>query len=131
MPASRAKRYIALTLVNISDRWGEWWTPRPGRFNPPPPRKDLVPTEQEAEWGPGSVWTSDTATSYAYLVFSGIFLTMFSKLPVVNPFQWPLGLRFGSAVSRLLGLWVRIPPGLGCLFLVNVVCFQLEVSASG
>jgi len=25
--------------------------------------------------------------------------------------QWPRGLRRGSAVVRLLGLWVRIPPG--------------------
>ena len=25
--------------------------------------------------------------------------------------QWPRGLRCGSAAARLLGLWVRIPPG--------------------
>jgi hypothetical protein len=25
--------------------------------------------------------------------------------------QWPCGLRCGSAAARLLGLWVRIPPG--------------------
>jgi hypothetical protein len=25
--------------------------------------------------------------------------------------QWPCGLRRGSAAARLLGLWVRIPPG--------------------
>ena len=25
--------------------------------------------------------------------------------------QWPRGLRRGSAAARLLGLWVRIPPG--------------------
>jgi hypothetical protein len=29
--------------------------------------------------------------------------------------QWPCGLRRGSAAVRLLGLWVRIPPGHGCL----------------
>ena len=26
-------------------------------------------------------------------------------------FQWPRGVRSGSAAARLLGLWVRIPPG--------------------
>jgi hypothetical protein len=29
----------------------------------------------------------------------------------INPSQWPCGLRSGSAAARLLGLWVRIPPG--------------------
>ena len=33
--------------------------------------------------------------------------------------------------ARLLGLWVRIPQGHGCLFLVLVGCCQLEVSVSG
>jgi hypothetical protein len=42
------------------------------------------------------------------------------------------GLRRGSAAARLLGLWVRIPPGTWmCLSLVGVVCCQVEVSASG
>ena len=36
-----------------------------------------------------------------------------------------------SAAARLLGLWVRIPPGHGSLFLVSVVCCQVEVSALG
>ena len=31
----------------------------------------------------------------------------------------------------LLGLWVRIPPGHGCLSRLSVVCCQIEVSASG
>lgn len=97
---------------------------------PPRPRKDLVPIEQKAGWGPGSVWTNDTATSYAYLVFSGVFLTMFSKRPSVNPFQWPRGLRRGSAVALLLGLWFRITPGPGCLSRVTAICYQVEVSAS-
>jgi hypothetical protein len=45
--------------------------------------------------------------------------------------QWPRGLRRGSAVARLLGLWVRIPPGHGvCLSVVSVVCCQVEVSAT-
>ena len=35
--------------------------------------------------------------------------------------QWPRSLWLGSAAKRLLGLRVRIPPGHGCLSLVNVV----------
>jgi len=45
--------------------------------------------------------------------------------------QWPRRLRRSSAVARLLGLWVRIPPGRGTLSLVIVVCCQVEISASG
>jgi hypothetical protein len=40
------------------------------------------------------------------------------------------GLRRGSAAVRLLGMQVRIPPG-ACLSVMNVVCCQVEVSASG
>jgi hypothetical protein len=36
----------------------------------------------------------------------------------------------GSAVARLLGLRVRIPPGV-CMSVVSVVCCQVEVSATG
>jgi len=32
------------------------------------------------------------------------------------------GLRHGSAAARLLGLWVHIAPGLGCVSLVSAVC---------
>ena len=35
--------------------------------------------------------------------------------------QWPRGLRRRSAAARLLRLWVRIPPGHGCLSGVSVV----------
>ena len=45
--------------------------------------------------------------------------------------QWPRGLRRGSAAAPLLGLWVRIPRGHGCLPLVIVVCCQVEVYATG
>ena len=38
--------------------------------------------------------------------------------------QWPRGLRRGSSAARLLGLWVRIPPGHGRLSVVSVVCCQ-------
>jgi len=30
---------------------------------------------------------------------------------IKGPSRWPRGLRRGSAADRLLGLWVRIPPG--------------------
>ena len=36
-----------------------------------------------------------------------------------------------STAARLLRLWVRIPPGYGCLSVGNVVCCQVEVSATG
>jgi hypothetical protein len=44
--------------------------------------------------------------------------------------QWPCSLRRGSAAVRLLGLWVRIPPGHRYLSVVSVVCFQVDISAS-
>ena len=44
--------------------------------------------------------------------------------------QWPRGLRRGSAVARVLGLWVPITPG-ACLSLVSVAFCQVDVSASG
>ena len=46
-------------------------------------------------------------------------------------FQRPRGLRRRSAGARLLRLRVRIPPVRGCLSVVNVVCCQVEDSASG
>jgi hypothetical protein len=42
--------------------------------------------------------------------------------------QWPCGLRRGSAAARLLGLWVRIPPGTRMS--VSCECCQVEVSAT-
>ena len=45
--------------------------------------------------------------------------------------QWPRGLRRGSAASRLLRLWVQIPPTHGCMSVVSVLFCQVEVSASG
>ena len=43
--------------------------------------------------------------------------------------QWPRGLRRRSTAARLLRLWVRIPPG-AWVFVVSVVCCQVEVSAT-
>jgi len=38
--------------------------------------------------------------------------------------HWPRGLRRGSAAARLLGLWVRIPPG--ARMFVSCECFVLS-----
>ena len=43
--------------------------------------------------------------------------------------QWPRGLRRRSTVARLLRSWVRIPPR-AWMFVVSVVCCQVEVSAT-
>jgi hypothetical protein len=43
--------------------------------------------------------------------------------------QWPRGLGRGSAAVRLLGLWVRIPPG--AWMSSWVLCCQVEVCAVG
>jgi hypothetical protein len=44
-------------------------------------------------------------------------------------FQWPRGIKRGSAATRFLGFESR--RGHGCQSLVSVVCCQVEVSASG
>jgi len=58
-------------------------------------------------------------------VFNGFF-----GMNLPGRSHWLLGLRRGSAAARLLGLWVRIPPG-AWMSVVSVVCCQVEVSASG
>jgi hypothetical protein len=55
-----------------------------------------------------------------------IFFQIFS----ISNFTSPQSKR-GSMAARLLGLWVQIPPGHGCLSLASVVCCQVEISASG
>jgi len=47
-----------------------------------------------------------------------------------NQSQWLRNLRYGSAASRLLKLWVRIPSEHGGLSVVSVRCCQVEVSAT-
>ena len=41
---------------------------------------------------------------------------------VLSRSQWPRGLRRRSAAARLLGLWVRIPPGAWIF-----VCYECRV----
>jgi hypothetical protein len=43
--------------------------------------------------------------------------------------QWPRGIRRGSGDSRLMGMRVRILEG-GWMFVMSVVCCQVEVSAT-
>jgi hypothetical protein len=45
--------------------------------------------------------------------------------------QWTRDLRRGSEAAHLVRLWVRIPPGHGCLSVVIVVYCQVEISAKG
>jgi hypothetical protein len=40
------------------------------------------------------------------------------------------GIKRGSAAYYILGLRFRIPPRVGCLSLVSVVCWEVEVSAT-
>ena len=44
--------------------------------------------------------------------------------------QWPRGLTLRSAAACLLGLWVRILPGV-LMFLLSVMCCQVEVFEAG
>ena len=43
--------------------------------------------------------------------------------------QWPRGLRRRSTAARLLRSWDRIPPA-AWMFVVSVLCCQVEVSAT-
>jgi len=73
--------------------------------------------------GPYPVPEESTPPLHTYL--SRLFITLCRS-------QWPGGLRRGSTAARLLGLWVRIPPGHGCLSVLSAVCCcQVEVSATG
>jgi hypothetical protein len=44
--------------------------------------------------------------------------------------QWQRGLRHRCTAALLLRSWVRIPPGHGCLSVVSVACWRVEVSAT-
>jgi hypothetical protein len=45
--------------------------------------------------------------------------------------QWPRRLRRRSAAERLLGSWVRIPPGAWMFVCCECLCCQVEASATG
>jgi hypothetical protein len=45
--------------------------------------------------------------------------------------QWPRGLRSGSAALACWDCGFESRRGHGCLFFVDVACFQIKVSASG
>jgi hypothetical protein len=62
--------------------------------------------------------------------YSSVLCHIFPKQYFSCQSRWPRGQRRGSAAARLLGLWVRIPPG-EWMSLVSVVCCQVEVSATG
>ena len=57
------------------------------------------------------------------------FINLFRIVLIFGRSQWPRGLRRRSMAARLLRLWVRIPPG-AWMFVVSVVCCQVEVSAT-
>ena len=61
---------------------------------------------------------------YIYTVYNSCILERCQS-------PWPLGLRRGSAAIRFLELWVRIPPGRGCLSVVSVMCCQVAFSVRG
>jgi len=48
---------------------------------------------------------------------------------LISRSQWPCGLRCRSTATRPLRSWVQIPPG-AWMFVVSVVCCQVEVSAT-
>ena len=69
------------------------------------------------------------AISYCTILNIVIILV---NLTVVGRSQWPRGLRHRSAAARLLGLWVRIPPGAWmfvscgcCVLLSRGLCDEL------
>ena len=57
-----------------------------------------------------------------------VLICIFSGLNRLS--QWPRGLRRRSAAAHLLRSWVQIPLGHENLSVVNVVCCQVEVSAT-
>jgi hypothetical protein len=106
------------------------------------PGKDPGPIVQEAGWAPGPVWTgaeilastgirspdrparSQSLYRLSYRAQYDIVIEQYCWS------QWPRGLRRRSAAVRVLELWVRIPPGHRSLFVLNVLCCQVEVCAT-
>jgi hypothetical protein len=71
-----------------------------------------------------------------YCVSTGTMVTqklrnvILQILSLYSRFQRPRSLRCRSTAARLLRSWVRIPPGHGWLYVVCVVCCQVEFSAT-
>jgi hypothetical protein len=74
-------------------------------------------------------WTTALSTpknELSFLTPNFIFIYIRFFLNIVYFLrQWPRGLRHGSAAARLLGFWVRIPPG-ACIF-ASCDCCVLSV----
>ena len=66
---------------------------------------------------------------YILLLLLLLFITFMQDVCNYSRSQCPRGLRRRSSATRLLDLWVRIPPGHGCLSHENVCC-QVEVPAT-
>jgi hypothetical protein len=58
-----------------------------------------------------------------------LWINIITVIYVGSRSQWPRGLRRSYAAACLLRSWVRIPPG-AWMFVVSVVCCQVEVSAT-
>ena len=68
-------------------------------------------------------FTAKTATRPSHVV------DLFIILRILGRTRWPHGLRRGFSTDRLQGLGVPISPGTW-VFLVSVVCCEVEVSAT-
>ena len=53
---------------------------------------------------------------FTYLLDIFLMRVFFIRIPEDCRSQWPRGLRRRSAAARLLGLWIRIPPGAWMFF---------------
>jgi hypothetical protein len=64
--------------------------------------------------------------------FSSIinFCSVMCSILDTSQSQWPCSQRRVSVAAHLLGLWVRILVGYGCLFFVGVCCLA-DVSPAG
>ena len=69
-------------------------------------------------------------SAYPVISFHNVWYVHNTKYRLNCRSQWPRDLRRRSSVARLLRLWVRIPPGHGCLSVVSVMCCQVDASAT-
>ena len=57
-------------------------------------------------------------------------IKIYTKYSDRSRFEWLSFLKCRSTAARVLRLWVRIPSGYGCLSVVSVVFYQVDVSAT-